>query len=742
MKKNERMIFMKSSEMFTTAKWCGFDENIGSPYVRKNFDVEKKEKAVIRICGLGFFELYINSVKVSDDLLVPAYTQYHDRDLSPRYDLMGRMGHHTFVMEYDVTDYLREGRNAIGIRLGKGWYDWNDHYLSYGKMKLCFDLKIGDKHIVSDEELKYIQSDITYTNIYSGERIDASLRRDDFASVSCDDSDWNRVIIIDAPDTDYQIQTAPADKIIRKIKPILLSDNGTYSIYDVTEAISGTVTVRCTQENSAITVRFADALKEEGGLDFEPTGSRIQRDIIKNAKVGDTFCAKFCWHAFRYIEISDNAEIVSVNVIHSDVAVTSGFECDNAVLNWLYRTYVRTQLDNMHCSIPSDCPHIERHGYTGDGQLCAPAVMELFDSREFYKKWMQDIADCQEKDTGHVQHTAPFVNAGGGPAGWGGAIINVPYYYYKAFGDKDIPEKYFSNMLKFVDYMVSRSENGLAWLEENDWCLGDWCAPVEYQLPEPEVISRVLIPESYVNTALFVKQLENMKEMALAIGREDEIPALDEIMEKCRGAITVAYYSPMTKDFCGNVQGANGFAVDIGLGGEDTIKSTCEKYRKTGEFDTGIFGTDIIPRILFENGAEQTAFDMLSSRGNISFGHMMENGATTLWEDWHPQRSLNHPMFGACTRYLFEYILGIRQTKDSIGYEKVIIEPKIVKGLDNAKGYITTVKGKIEVSYDVWEGYDESRITVTIPENMDATLIFMGQTYPLTAGENRIKVKH
>lgn len=74
------------------------------------------------------------------------------------------------------------------------------------------------------------------------------------------------------------------------------------------------------------------------------------------------------------------------------------------------------------------CPHRERLGYTGDGQITAPAAMLLLDSREFYRKWIRDILDSQDPDTGHVQHTAPFMGGGGGPGGWGSAVIIVPYH--------------------------------------------------------------------------------------------------------------------------------------------------------------------------------------------------------------------------------------------------------------------------------------------------------------------------
>ena len=99
--------------------------------------------------------------------------------------------------------------------------------------------------------------------------------------------------------------------------------------------------------------------------------------------------------------------MVDCVVIHSDVKVDSTFSCSDETLNWLREAYLRTQLDNMHCGIPSDCPHVERRGYTGDGQLTCNAAMIQLDGEKFYRKWIQDIADCQDSITGHVQYTAP-----------------------------------------------------------------------------------------------------------------------------------------------------------------------------------------------------------------------------------------------------------------------------------------------------------------------------------------------
>ena len=140
---------------------------------------------------------------------------------------------------------------------------------------------------------------------------------------------------------------------------------------------------------------------------------------------------RFTWFGFQYFEVKGNAKVTDCVVIHSDVKVSSTFSSSDETLNWLREAYLRTQLDNMHCGIPSDCPHVERRGYTGDGQLTCNAAMIQLDGEKFYRKWIQDIADCQDSITGHVQYTAPYIPSGGGPGGWGCAIVMVPYVFYR-----------------------------------------------------------------------------------------------------------------------------------------------------------------------------------------------------------------------------------------------------------------------------------------------------------------------
>ena len=541
-------------------------------------------------------------------------------------------------------------------------------------------------------------------------------------------SGFQNVIKAPAHETQFFVQDCPADRAERAIKPAKLFDLGEVSIYDMGENISGYPVVSATVDGANITVRCSEEINPDGTLNFDSCDrGQIQKDEYRNAKKGEECMPWFTWHGFRYFELTNNAEPVRCEVVHSNCAVTSSFESDSEMLNWLYDAYIRTQLSNMHSGVPSDCPHIERLGYTGDGQLCCEAAMMLLDSQKFYKKWLEDISDCQSVENGHVQHTAPFMGGGGGPAGWGGAIAVVPYEMYKIYGDKETFRRYLPKILRYFDYLDSRSSGGLVCREEEGgWCLGDWCPPEQITICEP-----------FVNTALYVKQMMMTKEASEAIGESETAAMLEKRIEEKKQAILSAYYSPQTGSFIGDAQGANSFAVDIGLGGERAFNNTKKKYDAADSFDTGIFGTDILTRVLFERGCADTAFHLLTSTGKGSFYNMKKQGATTIWENWDGERSHSHPMFGAVTRYLFSFILGITQEKNSAGYEKIVIAPQIPDGLNRASGHITTVRGEIAVSFVRTER--EMDFYVTVPQKAWFTY-GSDCEYELWEGENHIHI--
>ena len=687
--------------VFENCVWLGTDKAYSSPVIFRNFCLQSVKKARLFITGLGYFDAKINGLPVTEQFFLPVATDYEPRDFKNfLYPLNDTTTNRIYYYEFDITALVSAGNNILEIQLGNGFYRQNERTAEgntgFGdvlKAIYRIDIETEEKvvSVFSDGSEMQRESEIRYNNLFHGETVDLNF--------TCAQAKPVDVL----PDTSAILSKSigTPDKITEERKPILIAERNGKKIYDVGENISGLAAVKTSAEKgSEITLRFAENLKSDGKLDFYSTGAdftsksakpQIQEDIfITDGKSGRYFMPKFVWHAFRYFEICGDFDEVFVYVIHADTPVTSKLKSSLEGPDFLYNAYLRTQLNNMHGSFPSDCPHRERLGYTGDGQICAPAAMLMLDCKEFYKKWIVDILDCQDVTSGHIQHTAPFMGGGGGPGGWGSAVITVPYAYYKQFGDIEILKQCYNSCAKWIEYLKNHCEDGLVVREEKDgWCLGDWCT-----------LEKTVIPESYVNSCYFVKNLLIMEDVAKLLGKDADAEYFSSLRADTESAIKQKFLNPETHHFAQGVQGADAYAVWCGIGDEKTLDNLIKKYENLGHFDTGFLGTDILLEVLFRHNRGDIAVSLLQSEEKGSFLYMKRRGATTIWETWGGGCSHCHPMFGACSRHLFTGILGINQKEGSAGYKNVIISPTLLPKGETVSGSIKTPLGVIEVSLD------------------------------------------
>lgn len=651
MEENLPHVDMEMNLVFDECDWVGFEKDSVAVFARKKFNVTDTSSVTLVSSGLGFSHITVNGQPVTDALLSPAWTNYEKRDLTkihmPIYDTIT---HRIHYVVNDISSLVKSGENVIEFHIGAGWYGQNqsrnEGMVEYGQLKLAFKILEGEELISkSDTDVEWRNSYVTRTNIYFGETHDARL---------IDKGEWKKAVKLNRPLALLTEQTCLPDREIRTIIPKKIYSFGDTAIYDLGENVSGYPKIIFNSER-AITdertyVRFAEELNEDGSLHFDTLGMhfRMQRDeFIYCDKFKDhQFYPLFTWHGCRYFEVQGQAYPTEFAVVHTDMKVITDYKSDDDMIQWIVDTFIRTQLNNVHCCVPSDCPHRERLGYTGDGQLACDAVMTCFDAKNMYLKWMQDIADCQDIYGGHVQHTAPFYGGGGGPGGWGGAIIFVPYTFYKHYGDKEVLKKYYPNMIKYLKYMESHSENNLVVRgEDGGWCLGDWCTPEKISIPEP-----------FVNTYFYIKAVRIVKEIGKILGI-DNADDMDNRSAAAEKAILDKYFNETTGSFCNAIQGADAFAADLGLGDERTYKNVVEKYTSLGKFDTGIFGTDILVRILCERGDKDLAKALLvSDKGVGTFRYIRDLGATTLWENWDGADSHSHPMFGTVVASIIKYL--------------------------------------------------------------------------------------
>ena len=724
---------MTQQEMFGSAKWLtrAGCQNTDILVLRGHFAANGVKKATLRVLGLGFFHCYINGVRVGEDLFLPLNSEYEPRADFPVGEQLSDF--RTYVPEYDVTSHLRDGENVIAIHFGGGWYTFEQNIKKqkkkYGDPKVIWRLfgesAEGGFELTSSLQDKIAPSFVTGYRFDRFETQDYTKASPAFLAADFDDAAWSTADEAPPPDTQYGFSDCPADSVGEVLAPKLLWRRGESALYDSGKNISGTPVLRLLgKEGQTVRVSLSEDVTAEGELD--PKFSHKQEfTCVCDGTVREAR-ALFTWFGFRYFLVEGDAEPVAVDFIHTKVARTSHFHCDNEDLNWLHDAFLTTQLSNMHAGIPSDCPHIERRGYTGDGHLAGLAAMKMLDTEAFYRKWMQDIADSQDKLTGHVQNTAPYTHSGGGLGGWGSGIVEIPWQYYLHFGNAAPLEKYYPNMLRYFDYMELHSERDLVTSDKaGEWCLGDWCCPTSVVLPAP-----------LVNTYFYIKSMTRVIEIARIIGKESDIVRFEARIAECKEALRSAYCNTWDGNFLGAVQGANAFAVDLGIGDERTWNNLVAYYEKLGELDTGIFATELLIRLLLESGEGELAMRLLCSEGVHSFTEMRRRGATTIREHWpesYRDRSHSHPMFGAVVSHLYTYLLGIRQKPGSVAYKELVIAPVAVEGINVLEGYMDLPCGRVAVSYVKKDGALD--LTVELPEGACAALCFGGNETPLSEGK-------
>lgn len=723
---------MTKEKYFGSASWVEFPENFASVLARKDFKAKNIVKAELFVIGLGFFEGYINGKLISEDRFLPLNTEFHKRTLMRDYGVWPEeLAYRIYVTQYDVTKLINEGKNCICFMLGDGWYS-GCHHERYGNKKLIFSVVLTDSdgrisRVNSDDSIVCKEGFIKKYDMTDGELQDFTDYDDNWLVTAADCSSWEKATPCEFPETRYMVSDCPPDRVIEVLYPAVIKVTDEYKIYDIGRNTTGNLVIALPAEKGRA-VRITGSEEKTSENELEPTKIMEQEAEFICGDYEREASQKFTWHASRFFRVPADIKVIRFDVIHTDVAVNSSFSSDIDVLQWLYDAFINTQLSNMHTGIPSDCPHLERRGYTGDGQLAADAVMSTIDARKFYDKWIEDISDCQDRVSGHVQNTAPYVRSGGGPGGWGGAIVHVPFLYYKHYGDPSFMIKLYPQMKEYFRFLDEHSRGNLV---TNDvpleWCLGDWCTPTKIQ-----------IPPRFVNTYFYIKYIDEILSCKDILGlSRNEIKAYKEKRKTLADALTKTYYNPETGDFARNIQGANAFAVDLGLGSKKTFKNMIAVYdEKHMYYNTGIFGTDILTRVLFKNGRADLAARLLSSKGKYSFGCLMNQDATTLWEYWTGKRSHSHPMFGAVVAYLFRYILGIGQSEDSFGYSELIISPADIKMNGSFSGKISIPQGEVSVSVKYSEG--TAHFSINLP--CSGTFIFRDVKMELTAGKNDISV--
>lgn len=721
-----------------------------SPLFRKEFKLDRPiRSATLFICGLGYYEAFLNGKKVGDHVLDPAWTSYNQR---------------AFYVAHDVTTRLNPGVNTLGAMLGRGQFSplANDIWglredEAVDQPRLIARLNVTDadgtsQDIVTDSSWRTAGGPIVYDDTRHGEIYDARLERAGWTKSGFDESNWKISSVVNGQNP-LQAQLIPPIREFAAIKPVRCIERSKQEkLYDVGRNIAGWA--RVTVHGN----RGAKVLVDYAEVPFDPelrgnfpggkpapdlahpedtfrdlcTHVRQQNGYILKGQGAETFECHFSYKGFQFIRVlaDEGAVIDQVKAIpvHSDVENVGEFECSNPLLNQIQNAARATFLNNFH-SIQTDCPHREKQGWTADLYLTAEAAMYNFDLASFYAKCMTDIADTQRPDGGLGQ-VAPTGGEGKGTSTlWPAALVYVPADLCTFYGDCWTAAYHYENMKRFAKSSLLRQVQGKPEIISD--VLGDWASPLDQPAANGE--SSVMSPpegRTLYATAAHFRVVSTLAQLARQLGKDDEARQFDEWAKSIADAFNREFFDASQNKYHGENatgyrQAANAVPLDYGLVPETVRAAVLDQlvenvHVKRGDrLNTGFVGTPALLNVLAENRPE-IAYALATQTNYPSWGWMIKTGATTLYEQFGGDNSHDHPMFGCISAYFYKYLAGIQPDAAAPGFGHFLIKPSIVGDLTWVRAHFGSPHGRIVSNWKLADG--KLTINVIIPANTTATV--------------------
>ncbi|HEX3626713.1 MAG TPA: family 78 glycoside hydrolase catalytic domain [Verrucomicrobiae bacterium] len=712
-------------------------------YLRKDFSAAKTiRRAAVCFSGLGLSELYLNGAKVGDAVLSPAFTQYNKR---------------AFYVAYDVTGYLRRGENAIGVILGNGRFFADRSHVysgteSFGWPKLLLNLRIeysdgSISEIVSDNSWKLTaDGPIVANNDYDGEEYDARKEFSGWDKIHFDDSRWQPAQIVSAPCENITAQMQEPIRVTQTIKPISVHElsPGDF-IYDLGQNIVGWCRLRVSgPAGTQVTLRHAETLKPDGSLNLANLRSARATDIYTLKGNGlEVWEPRFVTHGFRYVEVTGfpgrpGLNSIEGRVVNDDLPVTGSFETSNPLFNKIYRAIVWGVRGNYR-SVPTDCPQRdERQGWLGDRSEESRGETFLFDNSKLYSNWMQDIADAQ-RTSGSLPDIAPtYWPFYSDNVSWPSTFIIVPEMLREQFADAQTVARNYDSAKKWMDYMSRWVANGIIARDS----YGDWCVPPENPLLIHSEDPNRVTDKALIATAYFYHDCKLMEDEAKMLGKDDDSRQFHLLAEQIKTAFNEKFLDRGKGQYSNGTQTSCVLPLAFGLVPdgirERVFNHLVDKIENDshGHIGTGLIGGQYLMRVLTENGRPDLAFEIASQKDYPSWGHMIEHGATTIWELWNgdtadpTMNSGNHVMLvGDLVIWFYEDLAGIKSDPAQPGFKHIIMSPTPTGDLTWVKASHLSPYGKISSEWHSDEGKFDWQ--VEIPANATATAYV-----PATGSEN------
>ncbi len=775
---------MLLSKKFIAANYdvADFTNVVPAPYLRKTFNLDfTPESAGITICGLGFYELYINGVNITKGALAPYISNPDDI---------------CYYDNYDVKSYLKTGKNAIGVVLGNGFRNsFGGFVWDFEKadcrgavcLALSFEAKSGDKTITfeADESFKTHPSPIKRNDVRMGTLYDA---RDEIAGWNLpdfDDSSWQNAVKITMPKGERKLCTVEPIKVYKVLKPVSVkfydeiplsyktpesgaepfpeSFRKNVYVYDFGLNSAGVSRLKIKgKRGQKITIHHGEYL-QDGKFSLFTTMFAWHKDYKLYLDYGqcdeyvlkgdgeEVFTPTFKYDGFRYLCVEGltpeqaTLDAFEFLVMSSSLKTRADFECSDVTLNTLYKMAVNSDKSNFYY-FPTDCPHREKNGWTGDASMSCEHMLLHLQGEKSLEEWLNNIRKAQ-KESGQIPGIVPTggwgYSWGNGPV-WDSVLFTLPLEIYRRTGDKKVINDNLEAMLRWLSYAgTKRDDKGLL-----AFGLGDWVDPNE------GVNGKIAAPLELTDTVMTYLNAEIAEFLFGEVGRTLEKHFAAEFKAELKKAIRNNLIDFDTMTAAGDCQTSQAFTIFAKIFSDSEMPAAKRRLLEIIHRDNdinacGMVGLRCIFRTLCDMGEGDLAYKMIAYDGYSGYASWIKAGATALCEQFffftgRGAGSQNHHFLGDILALFIEKFAGLNPNPYYNDKNYLLVTPNFISALNYAKASFDFDSGK---SYVSWErAGNKISLKITVPEGVRAELILpqgyalIEKTAKLIAGENEFTV--
>lgn len=700
-----------------------YKNHVAAPIFRKEISVDHRlNKAMLTICGLGFYELFIDGECITKGRLAP-YISNPD--------------HNIYYDVYDLAPYLSKGKHVLGIMLGDGFLNAKSHvwgfdqnkFNSSPKLALTLELEDGSGIRVYDaEDFRCKKGPVVYNDLRTGEFFDRRLEEVGWKEVGfVEDASWHQPLLAEIPRGKARICEVEPIVVTKEISPISIRQGelGNYAmsrqhpsceevmeqpplktggwIFDFGENNAGIFRLKIKgTKGQRIDIQCAELVKDGkpdySNIHFYPDGY-VQRDVyILGSDEEEIYEPMFTYHGFRYLYVSGitqeqaTEDLLTYLVMSSDLKERGYFSCSSQIANDIYAMAKRSDASNFYY-FPTDCPHREKNGWTGDAAVSAEHMLLTMNVENSWLEWLRNIRAAQN-DIGKIPCIVPTgdwgYEWGSGPA-WDTVLFTLPYMLYRYRNHIEVIRENAHAMMSYLEYVAKqRNEKGLLELG-----LGDW-------IPVDKDAAAYDVPLEFTDSVMTYDMCRMAAEMFGTVGLTLNQQYARQLGTELYEQIRREYVETDTMTIRSKCQSAQALGIYYDIFTYEEKQRAFEQllnfiHSKDDKLDTGFLGLRVIFHVLSQFGETQLAWKMITGTTFPSYGWYVEKGYTTLPEQFirDESGSHNHHFLGDVAQWFMRYVAGLQV----VNYQMINIHPFFVEGVDYAEAYHMLPSGKVSVSW-------------------------------------------